>query len=106
MDYAIISLKGHQYWIKEGDELVVDRMDIKEGDDINLDQVLLAKNKQVLIGTPDLDQVKVKAKVMEHFKGDKIKVVKFKPKKRYKKTRGFRPYLTRLKIEKISHGKN
>jgi large subunit ribosomal protein L21 len=106
MDYAVISLKGHQYLVKEGDELIVDRMDVKQDSKIDLDQVLLAKNKEVLIGTPKLDNVSVKAKVMEHFKGDKITVVKFMRKKRYKKKKGFRPYLTKLKIEKITHGKN
>ncbi len=106
MDYAIVSLKGHQYLVREGDELVVDRMEAKEGSTIDLDEILLTKNKKVKIGTPKLDDVSIKAKVLEHFKGDKIKVVKFMRKKRYKKTKGFRPYLTKLKIGKITNGKN
>ncbi len=106
MDYAIIALKGHQYLIKEGDELIIDRLDKKEGSKINLGNVLLAKNKEVMIGTPKLENIKVKAKVLTHFKGDKINVIKFKRKKRYRRKKGFRPLLTKLKIEKITNGKN
>ncbi len=106
MEFAVIALMGHQYLVEEGDELIVDRMSEKEGNSVEINQVLLAKNKKVRVGTPVLNNITVKAKVLEHFRGDKITVIKFKRKKRYRRKQGFRPDLTRLKIEKIIYGKN
>jgi large subunit ribosomal protein L21 len=45
---------------------------------------------------------KVEASIVEHFKGEKLRVSKFKAKARYRRTTGFRAYLTKVKVEKIS----
>jgi large subunit ribosomal protein L21 len=106
--YAVIDLKGHQYIVKAGDKIVVDRIeDVKEGQDYEIDKILLVfdgEGKDVKVGKPYLEGTKVKAKVVEHTKGDKIHVIKFKNKNRYSRKIGFRPYYTVLQIEDIVNG--
>jgi large subunit ribosomal protein L21 len=102
MDYAIINLKGHQYQIKPNQDLIVDRLDTKVDQEITIDQVLLVKDgKKISIGQPVVSNAKVTAQVVEHFKGDKIRVSKFRPKTRYRRVKGFRPYLTKIKVKDI-----
>ena len=107
--YAVVDFQGHQYQVAEGQEIVVDRLEEKEGARVKIDSVLLLVNgDDILIGDPLIDGAKVTAKVLEHFKGEKVRVAKYRAKSRYRRVRGFRPQLTRLKIEKIEHrhGKN
>ncbi len=106
--YAVIDLQGHQYIIKPGDKIVVDRLNaVEEGQDYEVDKILMVfdeEGKDVKIWKPYLDKVKVKAKVLEHTKGEKIHVIKFKNKNRYSRKIGFRPYYTILQIENIVNG--
>ncbi|PJE67712.1 50S ribosomal protein L21 [Candidatus Shapirobacteria bacterium CG10_big_fil_rev_8_21_14_0_10_40_9] len=102
MEYAVVKIGGSQYKIKEGDEFEVDRLPQKEGEEIELTEVLLVVDDgEVKIGQPQVLEATVKAKIISHFKGEKIRVSRFKAKSRYRKVRGFRPYLTKIKIEKI-----
>jgi len=97
--YAVIRIKGHQYKIAEGDELLVDKLGGKPEP-----QVLLVNDgKKVKIGTPTVKGAKVVFKVIaEEEKGKKLYVRKFKAKSRYRKKIGFRPVYSRLLVEKIS----
>lgn len=99
--YAVIRIKGHQYKVFEGDEILVDKIsDIKI---IEHEILLFVDGDKVKVGKPTLSDVKVKIKVLtEVEKGKKIDVLKFKAKSRYRKHIGFRPKYTRLLIEKIS----
>ncbi len=103
MDYAIIDFSGHQYKVEPNQELIVDKINLDENKKLTIDKVLLIKNgKKVIIGKPTIEKAKITVKVLSHFKGDKIRVAKFRPKTRYRKVKGFRPLLTKIKIEKIS----
>jgi large subunit ribosomal protein L21 len=104
MSYAVIELGGKQYRVEKGDSVVVDRLDAKEGAKVTA-RVLFCKdgNKAVMDG-PELDKVKVEAVVAEHLKGEKIRVFKYRPKKRYRRTMGHRSLLTRLEISDIRAG--
>ncbi len=96
---------GKQYKVREKDELQVEKMDVKEGENVKVKEVLLVAEedgKSVKIGTPFVPGAHVECKVMEHGKGEKIKVFKMKPKKRYSKMQGHRQLYTALKILKIS----
>lgn len=102
MEYAIVKSGGKQYKVTPGSVIDVDRLPADLESNIFLDKVLLhVANDSVSVGAPFLDSVKVKAKILEHLKGDKIRVAKFKAKARYRKVTGFRHYLTRLQIETI-----
>jgi large subunit ribosomal protein L21 len=102
---AIVKVGSTQYVVNEKDEILVDRLDLEEGKNFMIDQVLLYASddeKQVEIGTPYLDNVKVETRVMGAEKGEKIRVFKMKPKKRYERTQGHRSHYTRLKVLKVS----
>src|SRR3954469_14508309 len=101
--YAIVKVGGKQYRVEKGDSIVVDRMPAGEGDKVQLEPLLFrpdGKDDPVFEGA-DLDKIKVEAVVMGHERGPKIRVLKFKPKKGYKRRSGHRSELTRLEIGDI-----
>lgn len=102
MEYAVVKIGGKQYKVAEGDILEVDRLPVEKDGVMTFDEVLLwVADGQVKVGTPFVKEVRVKAKVLEQKKGEKIRVAKFKAKVRYRRVMGFRPLLTRLHIEQI-----
>lgn len=103
--FAIVQTGGKQYKVAQGDVVEVEKIEAKEGDNVVLDKVLLITDgTSTQIGSPLLNSV-VEAKVLAHFKGDKIRVFKMKAKKRYQKTQGHRQQLTRLEITGIKESK-
>jgi len=102
MKYAVVKIGGSQYKIAEGDEIEVEKLEGKKGDSLDFKEVLLLVDKEkVKIGKPYLPGVKVKAKILDQVKGKKIRVAIYKAKSRYRKVRGHRKLLTKIKIEKI-----
>jgi large subunit ribosomal protein L21 len=99
--YAVVKIGGKQYRVEKGQSLVVDRMDASEGDKVTLDPLLLADGKNTVFEGSDLGKVKVEAVVTGHERGPKIHVLKFKPKRGYKRRAGARADLTRLDIREI-----
>jgi large subunit ribosomal protein L21 len=99
--YAVIRLQGKQYKVKEGQEILVDKVvDLTK---IEPEVLLFADGKDVKVGKPVLTDVKIKLKVITELeKGEKLEIYHFKAKSRYRKHTGFRPQYTRLLIEKIS----
>lgn len=103
MDYAIISLSGRQYKVFEGQIFDIDRLDHAKDAKFDTSNVLLVvRGKQVLIGQPYVTGAKVSFEVLNDFRGEKIRVSKFKAKSRYRKTIGFRADLTKIKVLKIT----
>jgi large subunit ribosomal protein L21 len=102
MDYAIIELCGKQYRVQNGDSLLVDRLDAKQGAKIAPRALLWRSDGKTVLDGPDLGKVKVEAVVAEHLKGEKIRVFKYRPKKRYRRRAGHRSLLTRVEIKGIS----
>jgi large subunit ribosomal protein L21 len=103
--YAIVKVGGKQYRVEKGDSLLVDRMPEDEGAKVTLEPLLLAgggKDAPLFRGD-DLGKVSVEATVTGHERGPKIHVLKFKPKRGYKRRQGHRSELTRLEIGEI-HG--
>lgn len=98
-DLAIIRSGGKQYLVKKDDTIIVDRIAKEKGEKIKLDTLLaFADDGSTLeLGAPLLTK-QVQAEVMEHGKGEKVRVSKFKAKVRYRRTRGFRASYTKLKI--------
>lgn len=102
--YAVVEIAGKQYKVQEGQELIVDRLPEGNGT-VSFDKVLiLNEDGQTKVGTPYVSGASVSAKVLAQEKGDKIYVVKFKAKSRYRRRTGFRAQQTRIKIEKIVTG--
>jgi large subunit ribosomal protein L21 len=104
--YAIVKVGGKQYRVEKGDSLLVDRLSAKEGDKVQLEPLLYrpdGKGDPVFEGA-ELEKVKVEATVTAHERGPKVRVLKFKPKKGYKRRTGHRSDLTRLEIADIKTG--
>ncbi|NDJ35937.1 MAG: 50S ribosomal protein L21 [Chloroflexi bacterium] len=103
--YAIVRVGGRQYQAEVGKTIVTEKLPYEVGESLTLDEVLLiANNGDTSIGAPLVEGAAVEAEVVEQFRGKKIKVFKYKPKKRYRRRAGHRQHYTRLKINDISVG--
>jgi len=101
--YAIVKIAGFQYKVSEGDELEVNKIDSEKDKKITFEEVLLmAGDDQLKIGQPLVKGAQVKVKVLDQLKGKKIRVATYKAKSRQRRVKGFRPLLTKIKIEKIT----
>ena len=100
--YAVFKTGGKQYRAATGDVIKVEKIEAEKGSTVELDQVLMVgEGEDVKIGAPYLDGGKVTAKVVDHGRGDKIKVVKFKRRKNHRKQMGHRQYFTQIEITGI-----
>lgn len=102
MKKAIVKIGGKQYLVAEKETLLVDLL--QEGTkELKLDALLVTDGKKTTIGTPTVKGAKVVAKVVEELaKGDKIRVIRYKAKKRVHKENGHRQKYTRIQIESIA----
>ena len=98
--YAIVKTGGKQYRVEEGQSLLVERLPVDDGGEVSLQPLLFVDGSTVVDGE-DLSKVHVQAKVLAHERGPKLRVVKFKPKRGYKRRMGARADLTRLEIKDI-----
>ncbi len=99
--YAVVKTGGKQFKVEEGAEAVVEKLDAEVGDSVDF-EVLFYTDDDKTVAEPDaLEGAKVTAEVLEHFKDDKVVVFKFKKRKGYKRTKGHRQPLTRVRITGI-----
>jgi len=98
---AVIRTGGKQYKVSEGSTIKVEKLEVEAGKKIKFDTLLIADGDKVEIGTPSLGE-KVEAEVIGTAKDDKVTVVKYKNKTRYKKTVGHRQIKTTIKIASIA----
>ena len=102
---AIIKTGGKQYKVKEGDKIDIERLEGKEGKKIDFKDVLLVADengKEVEIGNPILKGKKVTGAIEKQFRDDKITVIKFKAKSKYRRKLGHRQHKSLVKIESIA----
>jgi large subunit ribosomal protein L21 len=98
--YAVIEIKGQQFKVSQGDEILVGKLN-KEKPEARV--LLVVDGEKIKIGKPVVKNAKVELKVVnEEEKGKKLYVYKFKAKSRYRRKMGFRPVYSRLLVEKIS----
>ncbi len=95
---AIFETGGKQYYVAVGDVIYVEKLDVKEGSNITFDKVLFANG---VAGNPYVANASVVCTVEKHGKNKKIKVFKYRPKKKYRKTQGHRQPYTKLVVKKI-----
>lgn len=101
--YAVIRTGGKQYRVAAGDSVEVEKLDGAVGDSITLSDVLLvATGDTVKVGAPVVEGATVSAKITGQYRGNKILVFRYRPKKRIRVRKGHRQYLTRLQIESIN----
>ncbi len=106
--YAIVKTGGKQYRVEEGQTLLVERLRADEGDTLALQPLLVRGDgeDEVALSAEELGRVSVAARVVGHERGPKLRVLKYKPKRGYKKRTGHRQDLTRLQITEIAGGRD
>jgi large subunit ribosomal protein L21 len=103
--FAVVEFGAHQYKVAKGSVLNVAKIDAMVGAEVPADSVLMLFDENGAtfeLGAPFVNGAKVKAKILEHGLDDKIKVFKFKAKKRYAKTQGHRQAFTKIEIVELS----
>jgi large subunit ribosomal protein L21 len=101
--YAIVKTGGKQYRVSEGEWLLVERLPDEEGATVELQPLLIVDGDSLLDGDGLSDQT-VQAQILGHERGPKLRIVKFKPKRGYKRRTGHRQDLTRIQITQIGSG--
>ena len=100
--YAVIKTGGKQYKVAEGDEIIIEKLNVEEGATVTFDEVFaIVDGEEVKIGQPKVDGAKVTASVVKNGKGPKIRILKYKHKTNYRRRMGHRQPFTKVKIEKI-----
>jgi large subunit ribosomal protein L21 len=101
----VIKTGGKQYHVSEGDKLEVESLDVAPGDSIEFSEVLMLRDGETVeVGTPLIPGAKVTATVLEHGRGKKIRIIKFKRRKHYRRQAGHRQNYTRVEITGIARG--
>ena len=95
---AVIETGGKQYYVEEGTVLYVEKLDVEPSKEVVFDKVSMVNG---VPGNPYLENVQVVGTVVKHGKQKKIKVFKYNPKKKYRKTQGHRQPYTKVEITKI-----
>lgn len=102
MKYAIVQSGTRQLKAEEGMIVAVDKIREEAGAKVTFPAILLSDEGKVRVGNPLVDGVTVEGTVVEHVRGKKIRVFKYKPKKRYRRTQGHRQDFTRVRIDKVA----
>jgi large subunit ribosomal protein L21 len=101
--FAVITIGGHQYRVAEGERILVNRLADPVGHTVRVEDVVaVGADGQRHIGLPRVEGAVVEAKILEHLRGKKIDVFKYRPKKRFRSRTGFRAELTALRIATIT----
>lgn len=101
---AVIELGGNQFTVKKGDVIDVKKLDKEINSSFSIEAMLVSDEewKDLKVGTPTVSGSKIELKVVEQYKGEKVRVFKMKSKKRYSKNTGFRPHLTKLEVLSVA----
>ena len=103
--YAVIESGGKQHRVTEGEVLQLEKLEVGAGESVNFDKVLLVgAGADVKIGAPYVVGGSVSAEVVRHGRGDKIRIVKFRRRKHYKRETGHRQWFTEVRITGINAG--
>lgn len=103
--YAIVKTGGKQYKVCAGDKINIEKLPASVGDKVTLDAICVVDGKNVEADPAKASATAVEAVVLEQFKGKKQVIFKFKKRKNYKRTRGHRQNLTRVKIVAVGSDK-
>ena len=101
--YAIVNIHGIQTRVAPDEVLNVALMSGEPGTSIKFDQVLLlGDGEKISVGQPTVKGASVSAEIIEHFRGEKLRIFKFKRRREYRRRRGYRSELTRIRVTAIS----
>ena len=100
--YAIVATGGKQLKVAAGDVVTVEKLDAAAGENVTFDVIFLADEDKIVVDPSELASAKVTGEVLEHFKGEKAIIFKFKKRKGYKRLTGHRQLLTKVRITDVS----
>ncbi|MBW3697214.1 50S ribosomal protein L21 [Vibrio sp. T187] len=101
--YAVFQSGGKQHRVSEGQTLRLEKLDVETGATVEFDKVLLVANgEEITVGAPLVEGGKITAEVVQHGRGDKVKIVKFRRRKHSRKQAGHRQWFTEVKITGIN----
>ncbi len=100
--YAIVATGGKQIKVAAGDVVVVEKLDAEVGSSVTFDVIFLADDDQIVVDPSELASATVTGEVVEQFKGEKAIIFKFKKRKGYKRLKGHRQNLTKVRITDIA----
>src|SRR5579859_7358696 len=101
--YAIVKTGGKQYRVEQGQSLLVEKLSgSSDGDSVTLQPLLFVDGSTVVDGGDELEKVSVTARIVGQERGPKLRIVKFKPKRGYKRRTGHRQDLTRIEVTEIA----
>lgn len=97
--YAVVTTGGKQYRVSAGEKIKVEQLTADVGSEVVLDKVLLiADGENLTMGAPLVQGASVKAKVLAHGRGDKVRIYKMRRRKHYRKSQGHRQNFTEIEI--------
>jgi len=101
---AVVELGWNQFIVRKGETIDVKKLQKEVGATISVEALLLTdeEGKETKVGTPNVAGSKVEFKVLEQYKGEKVRVFKKKSKKRYTRNKGFRAHLTKLEVLSVA----
>ena len=102
MAYAVIKTGGKQYRVQEGTRFDVEKLDAEVDSEVKFDALMVGEGEAIKVGTPTVDGASVTAKVVNQYRGKKGIAFKFKRRKGYHKTKGYRRSLTTLEVTSIA----
>lgn len=106
MNYAVIKTGGKQYKVSEGDVITVERVETKPNETIIFSEVLLSNlDGEPTFGQPFIPNFTVSGKVLDHIRGEKLRIAKYKAKVRYRRITGHRQELSKIQIGVIGSSK-
>jgi large subunit ribosomal protein L21 len=101
--YAVFQSGGKQHRVSEGQVVRLEKIEVETGSEVVFDKVLMVANgEDIKVGAPFVEGATVKAEIVEHGRGDKVKIVKFRRRKHYRKQQGHRQWFTDVKITAIA----
>ena len=100
--YAVIATGGKQYRVSQGDKIRVETLPYETGNNIDFNEVLMVSNgEETEVGKPYVEGAKVTAEVLDHGRGKKVRILKFKRRKNSIRRQGHRQNYIELKITSI-----
>ncbi len=103
MAYAVIVSGGKQHKVVEGEVLSLEKIEQGIGETVKFEQVLMLRQEgQFKMGKPFVEGVSVEGEILSQYRGEKIRIIKFKRRKHHMKHQGHRQYLTKVRITKIA----
>jgi len=100
--YAIVNIAGIQTKVTPDEILNVALLKGEPGTNLQFDVLLLGDGDRIAVGQPTVKGASVKAEIVEHLRGEKLRIFKFKRRREYRRRRGYRSELTRIRVTAIS----